>query len=272
MAPLDSGRQAWEDWAQVDPLWAIRTEHERSHGRWDLDEFFGSGRDTIESVLRQCSELGRPTSFNVALDFGCGVGRLTRPLADHFTKVYGLDIAPGMIDQANEYQRGNPVCEFVVQDADDLRRFADGSIDFVCCLLVLQHIPSRVAIETYLREFVRVLRPGGIAVVQLPTFVPAPAAPTTLRARLALRTRLTTVLRSIGVAPKFLYERLGWAPAMPMTAIPRDDTCAVLDSAGGSVVVVTELTDDDGGVESSVYFVVKSDVTDAGSAPGAPTD
>ena len=261
------GRRAWDDWADVDPLWAIRTEAERSHGRWNLDEFFASGRDTIASIIAEAGELERPKSFGVALDFGCGVGRLTQPLAEHFEVTYGLDIAPRMIEQANELHQGADRCEFRVQHDDDLRQFDDASIDFVCCLLVLQHIPSRSAIETYLREFVRVLTPGGVAVLQLPTFVPPKAAPTTLRARLAIRTRVTAALRRLGIAPKFLYERLGWAPEMPMTAIPRADALAVFESAGGTALRVSEFAGDPGGVEGCVYFVARLDRAPVDRAP-----
>ena len=72
---------------------------------------------------------------------------------------------------------------------------------------VLQHLPLRVAIEVYLREFVRVLSPGGVAVVQLPVHVPPdPSADLYV----PLRTRGKRLLRSLGVSPTFLYERLGW--------------------------------------------------------------
>jgi Methyltransferase domain len=49
---------------------------------------------------------------------------------------------------------------FVRHDREDLSRFASGSVDFLSCLLVLQHLPSRYAIEGYLREFVRLLSPA----------------------------------------------------------------------------------------------------------------
>ena len=117
-----------------------------------------------------------------------------------------------------------------------------------------------------MREFVRVLTPGGIAVLQLPTFVPQVAVPTTLRAKLAIRTRATAALRRLGIAPKFLYERLGWAPEMPMTAIPRADALAVFESAGGTALRVTEFAADPGGVEGCIYFVARSDRVEADRA------
>jgi SAM-dependent methyltransferase len=252
--PRRAERRAWEDWAHVDPLWAILTAPDARGGRWDEAAFFESGRVLVEALLDDARRLGRPETRRVAVDFGCGVGRLTRALAPHFETTYGLDIAPTMIEEAVRFDGGVPKCVFVVHQDDDLRRFDDGSVDFVSCLLVLQHLPSRLAIETYLREFVRVLSPGGVAVFQLPTHVPVAPLAETLRGRLAVRQRVTRLLRAAGMSRRFLYDRLRWRPDMPMLALPEPATTAVIADAGGSLLKVAELPADHGGVSSSLYF------------------
>ena len=103
-----------------------------------------------------------------ALDFGCGAGRLTRPLATRFELAVGVDIAQEMLDLA---ARDNPVasrCEFVCNTEPDLARFGDGKFDLVYSSWVLQHLPPRLAMA-YLAEFARVLRPGGSLIVDVPT-------------------------------------------------------------------------------------------------------
>lgn len=45
-----------------------------------------------------------------ALDFGCGVGRLTQALAAHFDEVTGVDISPSMIKLAKKYSRHGDGC------------------------------------------------------------------------------------------------------------------------------------------------------------------
>jgi hypothetical protein len=57
----------------------------------------------------------------------------------------------------------------VLNERDDLSIFADGAFDFVFSFLVLQHMPPPLA-ESYLREFVRVLKPGGIGYFQMPKY------------------------------------------------------------------------------------------------------
>jgi SAM-dependent methyltransferase len=250
---MDRHRSAWEDWGRVDPYWAALTAAESRGGLWDVDAFFATGEEVVATMLAQAAQFERPVEHGTALDFGCGPGRLTRALAPHFERTYGLDVAATMIEEAQRRDPGSGA-ELLVHDRDDLSQFASRSIDFLACVLVLQHLPSREAIERYLREFVRVLSPGGVAVIQLPVYVPPPGPPS-LRARLRVRTRTLRTLRALGISPRFLYRRLAWQPEMPMSAIPYADTVAVIESAGGHVLESIPETTDSGGVVSRVYLV-----------------
>jgi SAM-dependent methyltransferase len=54
-----------------------------------------------------------------------------------------------------------------VNPADDLRLFPDNSFDLVYSNIVLQHMEPRYS-ESYIGEFIRVLKPGGMTYFQLP--------------------------------------------------------------------------------------------------------
>jgi SAM-dependent methyltransferase len=250
-------RRDWEDWGAIDPLWAIVTDPERAKGGWELGELLASGEQTVAAIFEVAGRLGYPKQRRVALDFGCGIGRLSRALCRRVEVVYGLDAAATMIERAMEVNRDCPACRFSLHRDADLRSFADGSVDLVLCLLVLQHLPERRAIDTYLAEFVRILSPGGLAVVQLPTVVPTSQAPASLRGRLRVRTRLTQLLRDLGMSPRLLYDRLGWMPSMPMSAVPTSEVVAVVESAGGEVLEITDPVAQIGGVVSRDYYLTR---------------
>lgn len=246
-------RRAWDDWARVDPFWAVLTEPGE---QLDEDAFFASGSGAVDMILAEAARFGLPAQHGVALDFGCGVGRLTQAIAAHFDTTYGLDIAPTMIEQAEQLAARRDIvgCRFVVHGGGDLRAFEAGTVDFVCSLLVLQHLGSDDAVLSYVREFVRVLAPGGIAVYQVPTAIPDSGA-RGVRARLGVRRRVTGALRAAGASPRLLYTRLGWRPPMPMRALSESAVRDAVGDAGGSILGVTELAADHGGVCSALYYV-----------------
>ena len=88
----------WEELAEVDPLWAVLSDPARRGGRWRLDEFLATGEDDAERVLRVAAELGRPARRERVLDFGCGIGRVTRAFAAHFEEALGVDVAMSLDD------------------------------------------------------------------------------------------------------------------------------------------------------------------------------
>ncbi len=85
------------------------------------------------------------------LEVGCGTGLIMRGLEDTAKSMVGLDISPGMLEEAR--RRGFNVVE---GNAEELP-FEDESFDLVYSYKVLAHVPG---IEKALREMARVLRPG----------------------------------------------------------------------------------------------------------------
>lgn len=165
---LDDLRRNWDSLGSVDPLWAILAHPEQHQNRWDEDEFFATGRKAVDEMMSLLGRLNRtPKQHERALDFGCGAGRLTQALGTHFERVDGVDFAASMIELARHKNTSERV-QFHLNEAADLSLFDDDTFDLLLSIIVLQHIPNEFK-TTYLAEFVRVLRPGGVAAFTVPS-------------------------------------------------------------------------------------------------------
>ncbi|NOK61608.1 MAG: hypothetical protein GFH27_549313n16 [Chloroflexi bacterium AL-W] len=161
-------KHTWEQFGRIDPLWSIVTAPDKIGGKWDTREFFDSGKAQIQSLMEDVQSLDTPIRFGTCLDFGCGVGRLTQGLCLYFAQCSGVDVSPSMIKLANKYNRYPDTCWYYVNEKPDLSLFADNSFDFVYSILVLQHMRPDYS-KAYIREFLRVVKPGGMIVFQIPS-------------------------------------------------------------------------------------------------------
>ena len=157
----------WNALGRDNPYHAILTGPGGEIGPWTVEEFFAMGHADATRFMSDLNRIAPSVPRQRALDFGCGVGRVTRALAEHFESVVGVDVAESMIARARELNEDRRNCEFVANRSTHLRRFAEGSFNVVYSRLVLQHIPPRL-LRRYIPELVRVMAPGGILMFQLP--------------------------------------------------------------------------------------------------------
>lgn len=191
-----------------------------------VDEFFATGEQEIEEVTTYVESLRVELDHRNALDFGCGVGRLTQALADRFEVVWGVDIAPSMIEHAKHYDRHPGTCHYLLNGRADLQMFESGSVGFIYSNIVLQHIEPRYQ-RAYLREFVRVLAPRGALVFQLPSERIEPEE--------GRQARLRLMIRSITPAPILsMYRRIRWGrrSLIKMWGMPREEVTSLLRAEG----------------------------------------
>ncbi|MGE5323692.1 MAG: class I SAM-dependent methyltransferase, partial [Actinomycetota bacterium] len=157
----------WEELALLDPLWAILSDPAKRFGRWNLAEFFRSGAEDVSQLMEKASQLGLPQARRRAVDFGCGVGRLTRALGEHFAECHGVDISNSMVEAA---RRLTPRCEF--RQGADLGSFPADWADLIYSNMVLQHQPDQAGVFRIIAGMLRVLAPGGLLVFQMPISMP----------------------------------------------------------------------------------------------------
>jgi ubiquinone/menaquinone biosynthesis C-methylase UbiE len=220
---FDEVRRDWTRLGEEDPLWAVHVATDKRDGRWDVDDFLELGVRDVAIAREWLQRLELPTTWQRVLDFGCGAGRLSQALAQHADEVVGVDVAEPMLATARKLDRTGGKCRFVHNERPDLRLFGDGEFDMAYSELVLQHLPIAV-IDGYLAEFMRVLRPGGVAVLQCTTS--------------PLWTLKGAVWRFAPYKLVAFAQRtvLKYPAPMRMTALAPDHLKAVVGTYGGEVV------------------------------------
>lgn len=242
----------WNTFGKQDPLWAIITRSDKKGNKWDIDEFFKTGDRKIDQLFDMLKEQNIQVNNGSALDFGCGVGRLTLALASHFDQVSGVDIAQSMIDLANRYNKFPERCTYYVNTKDDLSLFDNHSFDFIYTIIVLQHMRPEYA-KSYIAEFTRLLKPGGVAVFQMPAKY---IGPLYQELQPSMWQRVNYRLK------KVLKPLFGWMlPArahMEMYGITRDEMVPYLKQLGVEVADVRK--DDSPGPlwESYQYTIIRT--------------
>jgi len=233
----------WDAFGDADPLFGVLSDPTKFGGQWRVDDFFASGDEHVKYWMRILRERGATFRPGTCLDFGCGVGRLTRPLSESFLQTVGMDVAKSMIDVARRYNR-NPRCRYVVNRDPDLRSVNSSTFDFVHSCLVLQHIPPEVTIK-YIEEFFRVAKPEGLIVFQLP-------AERLSEERITERHRLPDTAYSVGLsvidAPALL--RPGESATVRLTVINESPHTLAHDiPPGRHITVANHWLRSDGSIE-----------------------
>ncbi len=218
---IDRLQRHWNKLGEQDPLWAILTRSDKKGGRWTIEEFFQLGVAEISAVMEYLRGLGITARPAKALDFGCGVGRLTQALAVYCDQVVGVDIAPSMIEEATRLNSQGDHCRYMVNPGTDLTLVGDERFDLIYTNMVLQHMPPAFSAR-YIGEFVRVLSPGGVAVFQIP------AQPSGTPIGVLLRVLPLDVIRVIR--------------KMDMYGTPRDRVVRIVQDAGGEVLDIRDDT------------------------------
>ncbi|MDQ8197452.1 class I SAM-dependent methyltransferase [Pelagicoccus enzymogenes] len=163
MDSLNDVRKSWDCFAEERPYWAVLTTSDWT----EKDPFYKSGQNDVDEILREAKSCGIEISQGKAIDFGCGLGRLTYPLCGYFDEVLALDISARMIEQAKHHEKCPKNAVFQVLQTSDLKLVSSNSYDFILSLIVLQHMPKRF-MKAYIQEFARVCKPGGTIVFQVP--------------------------------------------------------------------------------------------------------
>lgn len=147
----------WDERARKNALHYIASWQ----NEWDLESFLASGEEDIARlVVPTLKHCGLVLAGKRMLELGCGVGRMTHSFARRFEQVYAFDISREMLSRARQIHSSETNILWLLSNGADLACVPSNSMDFVFSYLVLQHLPKEALALQYIREMLRVLRPG----------------------------------------------------------------------------------------------------------------
>ncbi len=163
---------SWEVKAQENPMFAVMTTDEMveapptDFSPEQLDVFFDKGRRVFDKRIHGILERSPdPLEESLVVEYGCGMGRLLKPVIEAGARAAGIDISPTMLDHC---RRLVPQVEALyLLDKDGRCAMPDHSASALFSFAVVQHIAS---LEKYLvafDEMSRILKPGGRFAIQV---------------------------------------------------------------------------------------------------------
>ncbi|MGE5668567.1 MAG: class I SAM-dependent methyltransferase [Betaproteobacteria bacterium] len=137
-----------------------------------IAEFYATGEADIGWVIDTFRRVFSTTpSDATALDIGCGVGRLSRAMRAHASRVIGYDVSDSMLKLARKHA-GDGI--------DYVTDFPDGPFGWINSFVVLQHIKPPEGLALLSRALAG-LAPGGFASIQVTAWRTAHQLPTDCR-------------------------------------------------------------------------------------------
>ena len=160
-------RENWDKLSKLDPYWSILVSPDKIDNKWDLNEFYATGKIQVTKLLIYLKDLGFAIHVNNALDYGCGAGRLSETLSEYFDHVTGVDFSQNMINIAKAHNQFKNL-NYENVNGKDLSNIQAKTFDFIVSLITLQHSLPKIQYNL-LKEMVRVLKDDGVIVVSMVT-------------------------------------------------------------------------------------------------------
>jgi SAM-dependent methyltransferase len=141
--------------------------------QWTDQEFLQAGFKTVRDYLAPfiLEEMEYDLESGTILEVGVGAGRLLWWTRDFAEKAIGVDVSTEMLAKAKKLLRSDPgdlrVLQLLKNNGEDLSIVDTATINIVYSWTVLQHIPDTAIQLNYIKEMGRVLKSGGLFILQL---------------------------------------------------------------------------------------------------------
>jgi 2-polyprenyl-3-methyl-5-hydroxy-6-metoxy-1,4-benzoquinol methylase len=163
----------WQHLGETEPHWSVLTNESYFEENFHMNRaaFYASGESELKMFDATLARAGvAAEGLHRCIDLGCGVGRVSIPLAQRFDAVLAVDISPAHLRVAEERRRVVGVGNVEFRHLNSIEDVAHlGECDLLYSRFVLQHNPPPV-MALLLARLLAQLRPGGVAFLQLPTY------------------------------------------------------------------------------------------------------
>lgn len=169
---VDRIRDQWTLLGENDPHWSVLTHEDYRSANLDAEAlagFHASGHSQAAVIEKFEQRTGVKLRRGACLELGCGVGRITRFLADDFESVIAVDISPGNLRLCSSYmeeQGIKNVSTVAITSIEDIEALPE--FDFFFSVIVLQHNSPPIQ-KALLTSLLSKIRPGGGCLFQIPT-------------------------------------------------------------------------------------------------------
>ena len=168
-------KKTWTHLGKEDPYWAVLSSDE-FHG-WEnvkaIERFYASGANDLALIINTLERNGVTLPQDaIVVEYGCGLGRVTRHLASQYHSVIGIDISKTMLDAAGLYIQAHGIQNTTLKLLESPEDISNLPVcDMFFSLIVLQHSPPPI-ISLIVRNAIKHLNFGGVALFQVPTYIP----------------------------------------------------------------------------------------------------
>ena len=159
-------KQVWNHYGKTEPHWSVLTnpKYTSSEINKNIKQFYQSGEHTIKQVESDLQKHNHTLTDKIILDFGCGVGRLTKACLQYSNKVYGIDISETHLEIAKK--NASQAKYFSCNSSTKLPQLPNNP-EVIISFIVLQHIPTRL-MKQQIISLLNILKSKGVAVLQIP--------------------------------------------------------------------------------------------------------
>lgn len=163
-------QESWDNFGKTEPWWSVVTDQQfaSSNVHFEaIEEFYSQGNDHVNFMEMILQDHGYTFQDKIILDFGCGLGRLTKACLSYTTKCYGMDISQPHLDIAKTQV---PDAKFFLVDSFEKLPELPEKPEIIISLITLQHARPDL-IEKYVHLLLKQLANGGIALLHIPYYI-----------------------------------------------------------------------------------------------------